>query len=79
MLTSVSFNAGVFFSFLLFSNSHLIINRPLALQSLFGMNINLLRDNPDWKWSLLVAALSCFFTMGAWIVLKVPRVSFIVV
>jgi hypothetical protein len=43
------------------------------------MNVNVLRDNPDWKWSLLVAVLSGFLTMGVWIVLKVPRVSFIVV
>ena len=77
MLTSVSSK------FLLFSffppNSHLVINRSLGFQSLFGMNVNVLRDNPDWKWSLLVAALSGFLTMGVWIVLKVPRVSFIVV
>ncbi|KAJ6159236.1 hypothetical protein N7485_012062 [Penicillium canescens] len=47
---------------------------PLMLtSSLFGMNVNVLQDNPDWKWSLLVAALSCFLTMGVWIVLKVTR------
>jgi hypothetical protein len=42
------------------------------------MNINLLRDDPDWKWSLLVAALSCTLTMGIWIAFKIPLVSSIV-
>ncbi|KAF4769907.1 hypothetical protein HAV15_012068 [Penicillium sp. str.  len=36
--------------------------------SLFGMNVNVLEDYPDWRWYILLGALSILLTGVSWIV-----------
>ncbi|KAG4291648.1 hypothetical protein FPRO06_13869 [Fusarium proliferatum] len=35
--------------------------------SLFGMNVNVLKDNPDWKWYILVVGATVILTICGWI------------
>jgi p-aminobenzoyl-glutamate transporter AbgT len=35
--------------------------------SLFGMNINLLKDNPDWRWFLPIAVTLILMAFGLWL------------
>lgn len=43
-------------------------------QSLFGMNINLLENNPDWRWYLLVGEMCLVSTIVGWLVFKFTSV-----
>ncbi|PYH79190.1 ankyrin [Aspergillus uvarum CBS 121591] len=48
-----------------------IIFLPLMFSSsLFGMNIDLLKDNPDWTWYLVFSAVSVLITICLWTLLK---------
>ncbi|RYC89300.1 hypothetical protein BFJ63_vAg7902 [Fusarium oxysporum f. sp. narcissi] len=38
--------------------------------SLFGMNVNLLSNNPDWRWYILVAGVVLTLTVGGWLIFK---------
>ncbi|EWZ48991.1 hypothetical protein FOZG_04455 [Fusarium oxysporum Fo47] len=38
--------------------------------SLFGMNVNMLKDNPDWRWYIPVVATSLLLTITAWLIFK---------
>ncbi|KAH7200630.1 ankyrin repeat-containing domain protein [Fusarium oxysporum] len=38
--------------------------------SLFGMNVNMLKDNPDWRWYIAVVAASLLLTITAWLIFK---------
>ena len=46
-----------------------------CVKSLFGMNVNLLADNPDWKWYLVVGAASLLLTLAMWMIFKLNSVS----
>lgn len=46
-----------------------------CVKSLFGMNINLLADNPDWKWYLVIGASSLLLTLAIWMIFKLHSVS----
>ncbi|CAK40532.1 uncharacterized protein An10g00960 [Aspergillus niger] len=35
-------------------------------QSLFGMNVNALQNNPDWRWYIVFGAASLFLTYALW-------------
>ncbi|RAR13372.1 ankyrin repeat-containing protein [Stemphylium lycopersici] len=43
--------------------------------SLFGMNVNLLKNNPDWRWALLVAGVCLVSTMCAWLLFKFSKIG----
>ncbi|KAE8140150.1 ankyrin repeat-containing domain protein [Aspergillus pseudotamarii] len=43
---------------------------PMFVSSLFGMNVNLLENNPDWRWYILFGVLSFVFTGALWLVSK---------
>ncbi|KAF9888944.1 hypothetical protein FE257_008113 [Aspergillus nanangensis] len=43
---------------------------PMFVSSLFGMNVNLLENNPDWRWYILFGTLSFVFTGALWLVSK---------
>ena len=45
------------------------------VKSLFGMNVNLLADNPDWKWYLVIGASSLLLTLAIWVIFKLNSVS----
>ncbi|KAJ5564609.1 hypothetical protein N7513_000851 [Penicillium frequentans] len=36
--------------------------------SLFGMNVNVFQNNPDWRWYILFSVAFLFFTLGLWVV-----------
>ncbi|CAI9631388.1 unnamed protein product [Alternaria burnsii] len=38
--------------------------------SLFGMNVNILKDNPDWRWFLLAASICLVSTICGWLIFK---------
>ncbi|KAB2105292.1 hypothetical protein AG0111_0g7058 [Alternaria gaisen] len=38
--------------------------------SLFGMNVNILKDNPDWRWFLLAAGICLVSTICGWLIFK---------
>ncbi|KAF2825893.1 hypothetical protein CC86DRAFT_324609 [Ophiobolus disseminans] len=38
--------------------------------SLFGMNVSILKDDPDWRWFLIAGAICLSSTMGAWLIFK---------
>ncbi|KAK2690543.1 hypothetical protein QWA68_010254 [Fusarium oxysporum] len=38
--------------------------------SLFGMNVNLLSNNPDWRWYILVAGVVLTLTVVGWLIFK---------
>lgn len=38
--------------------------------SLFGMNVDLLKDNPDWRWYILVGGTVMTLTIVGWLVFK---------
>jgi Mg2+ and Co2+ transporter CorA len=38
-----------------------------STKSLFGMNINLLKDNPDWRWFLPIAVTLILMAFGLWL------------
>ena len=39
-------------------------------QSLFGMNVSILKDNPDWRWYLLFGGAFQIFTLVGWLSFK---------
>ncbi|CRL31483.1 unnamed protein product [Penicillium camemberti] len=41
------------------------------MQSLFGMNVNLLETHPGRKWYLLWAGLALLLTGGLWIISRI--------
>ncbi|PLN79386.1 ankyrin repeat-containing domain protein [Aspergillus taichungensis] len=43
---------------------------PMFVSSLFGMNINLPENNPDWRWYILWGTLSFVVTGALWLVSK---------
>lgn len=49
--------------------------RANFIQSLFGMNVNLLENNPDWRWYLAIGALFLLLTVAIWIIFKAFSVS----
>ncbi|PYH99006.1 hypothetical protein BO71DRAFT_3305 [Aspergillus ellipticus CBS 707.79] len=46
------------------------IKRLSWITSLFGMNVNLLDDNPDWRWYLVLGGASLLFTVIMWTLFK---------
>jgi len=38
--------------------------------SLFGMNVDLLKDNPDWRWYVLFGGTALILTVVGWLVFK---------
>ncbi|KAK7215492.1 hypothetical protein V2G26_003495 [Clonostachys chloroleuca] len=38
--------------------------------TLFGMNINLLQDNPDWRWFLLIGGICLSLSFTGWLTFK---------
>ncbi|CAN9362528.1 unnamed protein product [Alternaria alternata] len=38
--------------------------------SLFGMNVNILKDNPDWRWFFLAGSICLVSTICAWLIFK---------
>jgi Mg2+ and Co2+ transporter CorA len=40
------------------------------MQSLFGMNVNLLKDSPDWRWFILLAGTIVILTLVVWLAFK---------
>ncbi|KAJ5538533.1 hypothetical protein N7494_008012 [Penicillium frequentans] len=42
----------------------------MFVSSLFGMNVNLLQDNPDWRWYILFGGLTLVFTAALWLITK---------
>ncbi|PVH91367.1 hypothetical protein DM02DRAFT_664071 [Periconia macrospinosa] len=38
--------------------------------SLFGMNVDLLQDNPDWRWFVLVVGALLMINLMIWVVIK---------
>ncbi|PWY65547.1 hypothetical protein BO83DRAFT_121211 [Aspergillus eucalypticola CBS 122712] len=42
----------------------------MFVSSLFGMNVNLLDDNPDWRWYLVLGGASLLFTVIMWALFK---------
>ncbi|OWY51284.1 hypothetical protein AALT_g4570 [Alternaria alternata] len=43
--------------------------------SLFGMNVNILKDNPDWRWFFLAGSICLVSTICAWLIFKYCPVS----
>ena len=41
-----------------------------GLKSLFGMNVNLMANNPDWRWYLVVVATTLATTSLGWLIFK---------
>lgn len=39
------------------------------------MNVNILENNPDWKWYLIIGASSLLLTVALWVMLKFISVS----
>jgi hypothetical protein len=39
-------------------------------QSLFGMNVNILKDNPDWRWYILFGRAFLILTIVGWLGFK---------
>ncbi|CAG7939810.1 unnamed protein product [Penicillium salamii] len=48
----------------------------MFVSSLFGMNVDLLQNNPDWKWYLLFGGLSLILTGTLWMASKFFPISF---
>ncbi|KAH6869122.1 hypothetical protein B0T10DRAFT_569067 [Thelonectria olida] len=48
----------------------LIFLPPMFASSLFGMNVNLFQDNPDWRWYILVAGSIVVLTIAVWLIFK---------
>lgn len=46
-----------------------------CVKSPFGMDVNLLANNPDWKWYLVIGASSLLLTLAIWIIFKLNSVS----
>ncbi|KAJ5892177.1 ankyrin [Penicillium subrubescens] len=46
----------------------IFMRRIGLVTSLFGMNVNALQNNPDWKWYLLFCAGLLMFTYALWVV-----------
>ena len=44
-------------------------------KTLFGMNVNLLKNDPDWRWALLSTGICITSTMGAWLIFRFFPVS----
>ncbi|RII24236.1 hypothetical protein CUC08_Gglean011241 [Alternaria sp. MG1] len=49
--------------------------RDLLQLSLFGMNVNILKDNPDWRWFFLAGSICLVSTICAWLIFKYCPVS----
>ncbi|CEI68136.1 unnamed protein product [Fusarium venenatum] len=43
--------------------------------SLFGMNVNILEDNPDWRWYLLFVSTILFLTIAVWLLFKYLKIE----
>jgi hypothetical protein len=52
-------------------------NRSIHGQSLFGMNVNILADNPDWRWFLLGVMVCLGTTICAWLIFKYCPVRYL--
>ncbi|KAK4113096.1 hypothetical protein N656DRAFT_778619 [Canariomyces notabilis] len=42
--------------------------------SLFGMNIDLLKDNPDWRWYVLFGGTFLMITFVGWLIFRINPV-----
>ncbi|PYH93309.1 hypothetical protein BO71DRAFT_484674 [Aspergillus ellipticus CBS 707.79] len=48
----------------------------ISTSSLLGMNVDILEDNPNWTWYLVLAALSLILTVAIWTVYEfLPRMQ----
>ncbi|KAE8334523.1 hypothetical protein BDV24DRAFT_156798 [Aspergillus arachidicola] len=45
------------------------------ITSLFGMNVDILRNNPDWRWYLLFSAFSFLLTVAIWASFRFVRID----
>jgi len=45
-------------------------------QSLFGMNVDILKDNPDWRWYILFGGAFLILTLVGWLVFKYTQVRY---
>jgi hypothetical protein len=45
------------------------------MQSLFGMNVNLLKNNPDWRWYLVFGGTISIATLMGWLLFKYSPVG----
>jgi Mg2+ and Co2+ transporter CorA len=45
------------------------------MQSLFGMNVDLLKDNPDWRWYVPFGGAFLIITFVIWLIFKFNPVS----
>jgi Mg2+ and Co2+ transporter CorA len=53
-----------------------VIFVPLMfVSSLFGMNVDILRNSPDWRWYLLFSALSFLLTVAIWASFRFVRID----
>ncbi|KAL6229653.1 hypothetical protein BDW75DRAFT_245541 [Aspergillus navahoensis] len=50
--------------------SWFVFLQALFASSLFGMNVDLLRGNPDWRWYILVVTILLSITLTGWLVFK---------
>jgi uncharacterized membrane protein len=44
------------------------------MQSLFGMNVDILEDNPDWRWYVLFVGVFLMTTFAIWLIFKLNPV-----
>ncbi|KAG9195686.1 hypothetical protein G6011_00807 [Alternaria panax] len=42
--------------------------------SLFGMNVDIFKDNPDWRWFFLAGGICLVSTISAWLIFKYYRI-----
>lgn len=45
------------------------------MQSIFGMNVDLLAENPDWKFYVWIAVPTLGLVFGTWLLIKSIPVS----
>lgn len=60
----------MFISVMLFPLTHGSMTRLIGIQSLFGMNIDVLADNPAWWLYAPVAAGTSLLTLVVWLAFK---------
>ena len=58
-----------------FTSCERILMNYLSSQSLFGMNVDILESNPDWRWYLLFGGGSLMLTVIVWLVFKYGQVG----
>ena len=46
----------------------------ILMQSLFGMNVDILEKNPDWRWYLLFSGGCLTLTVLVWLLFKYSEV-----